>query len=131
MGAPHNRGTSASKGRHKRRLTGDIRWFLPTIPGRSRFSPRTYTSRGPKDHADSARAGYLDALGILADHASISHDHHTVIELAQRLLEADPYDSSAHQRLIGALNACGRHGDAQPARNRRTERMHKLGVPDN
>jgi DNA-binding SARP family transcriptional activator len=85
-------------------------------------------AEGPRERA---RAGYLGALGVLADHASISLDHQTVIELAQRLLEADPYDSSAHQRLIGALDACGRHGDAQHARDRHTERMHELGVPDN
>ena len=82
-------------------------------------------AEGPHERA---RADYLDALAALADQAATRHDHHMVIDLAQRLLEADRYDSSAHQRLIGALDACGRHGDAQRARDRCIERIRELGV---
>ena len=46
-----------------------------------------------------------------------------------RLLDADPYDESAHQQLISSLVALGRFGAARRAHHRYALRMRELGLP--
>jgi pimeloyl-ACP methyl ester carboxylesterase/DNA-binding SARP family transcriptional activator len=82
---------------------------------------------GPRDRS---QAGYVAALGSLANHAAQRDDHDTVIELAQRLLEADPYNTDGHRRLIEALDGSGQHGAAQRARDRYRQHMSELGVAE-
>ena len=63
---------------------------------------------------------------MLADDAVAGDDHVRAVDLAQRLLEVDRFDSLAHRRLIEALAGCGRHGEAQRASDRYRERMGEL-----
>ena len=79
---------------------------------------------------DRSRASYAAALSSLATDAADRRDHDAVIELAQRLLEADPYNSDAHRRLIEALDRSGHHGAAQQARDRYSHHMHELGITE-
>ena len=75
-----------------------------------------------------SRAAYLVALGGLADEAANLGDHVAVIDLMHRLLEADPYNSDGHRRLITALDSNGQHGEAQGARDRYSHSMRDLGI---
>jgi len=77
-----------------------------------------------------ARAAYVTALGSLTDEASGRDDHVAVIDLAQRLLEADPFNSDGHRRLISALDRAGQHGAARQARDRYSDHMRELGITD-
>ncbi|SDP40694.1 BTAD domain-containing putative transcriptional regulator [Lentzea jiangxiensis] len=45
-----------------------------------------------------------------------------------RMLELDPYDESAHVRLVKALRAAGRHGEARRRYQVYLEQMHEIGV---
>ena len=77
-----------------------------------------------------SQAAYVVALGSLADEAAQRGDHAAVIDLAQRLLEADPYNSDGHRRLIAALDSGGQHGAAQHARDRYSHYMRELGITE-
>jgi DNA-binding SARP family transcriptional activator len=79
---------------------------------------------------DRSRAAYATALGTLADDAARRSDDAAVIDLAQRLLEADPYDTDGHRRLITALDRMGRHGAAQRARDHNSQHMRELGITE-
>jgi pimeloyl-ACP methyl ester carboxylesterase/DNA-binding SARP family transcriptional activator len=79
---------------------------------------------------DRSRAAYLSALGSLAEEAARCGDHVTVVDLMHCLLEADPYNSGAHLRLIAALDSDGQHGAAQQARDRYGHKMRELGISE-
>ena len=70
----------------------------------------------------------MAALATLADDATRRADNITVIDLAERLIEADPYDTDGHRRLIEALDKTGRHGAAKRARDRYSHQMRELGI---
>ena len=45
-----------------------------------------------------------------------------------KVLEVDPWDESAHRAIVSALDAAGRHGEAQRAHRRYRARMEEVGV---
>ena len=45
-------------------------------------------------------------------------------------MEADPYDTDGHRRLIEALDKTGRHGAAKRARDRYSHQMRELGITE-
>jgi DNA-binding SARP family transcriptional activator len=94
--------------------------FLPEDP----YEPWTDAPR------DRSRAAYVSALGSLADEAAGHGRHVAVIDLAQRLLEADPYNSDGYRQLISALDHIGQHGAARQARDRFSDHMRELGITD-
>jgi DNA-binding SARP family transcriptional activator len=104
------------------------RWGEAVAIHRGPFLPEDAYEPWAEPPRERARAAFVAALCTLADRASVEQDHATVIGLAQRLLETDPYDSSAHERLVEALEASGQHGEARQARHRYASRMHELGV---
>jgi DNA-binding SARP family transcriptional activator len=44
----------------------------------------------------------------------------------RRLIERDPWDESAHLRLVATLAAAGQHGEARRAYRTYAGRMHEL-----
>jgi len=61
---------------------------------------------------ERARAAYVAAAGALAADAEAARDSETAVRYYLRILERDPLDENAHLRLVRALAAAGRHGDA-------------------
>ena len=78
---------------------------------------------------DRARRVYLRALRTLAEQAAAAGDHDRAADHAARILVADPFDESGHHRLISALAAAGRLGEARHAYDDYTLRMTELDVP--
>lgn len=78
---------------------------------------------------DRARRAYVRAAHSLALHAEEVGDHARAADYAGRVLEADPFDESGHHRLITALAAEGRLGEARHAYDTYAVRMNELGVP--
>ncbi|WP_051808530.1 BTAD domain-containing putative transcriptional regulator [Actinoplanes subtropicus] len=77
---------------------------------------------------ERARARYLHVLRTLADLALAVSDVDEVVEHLLRLLEHDPYDETAHLRLVGVLRDAGRHGEAGRRYRRYVLLMADLGV---
>lgn len=120
------------------RVALDVAIFRDEIAGR-RFESAIAIYRGeflPEDVYDAwaeqprerARSDYQEALRRLADEAVERGDHDRSCGLARRLLDADPYDVDAHERLCTALSASGRHGDAERAREIQHARVGDLGI---
>ena len=78
---------------------------------------------------DQARRIYIRAAHVLAIEAANVGDHERVVDYAGRILTTDPFDERAHHRLIAALSASGRPGEARHAYDSYTDRMHELAVP--
>jgi len=78
---------------------------------------------------DQARRTFVRAAHGLAVEAATVGDHERVADYAGRILTTDPFDESAHHRLIGALSAAGRRGEARHAYGSYADRMHELAVP--
>jgi DNA-binding SARP family transcriptional activator len=78
---------------------------------------------------DRARRAYVAAAHELALDAALNGDHQRAADLANRILTADPFDEGAHHRLIGALVAGGRQGEARHAYDSYADRMVELAVP--
>jgi DNA-binding SARP family transcriptional activator len=78
---------------------------------------------------DQARRVYVRAVHGLAETAAATGDHERVADCAGRIVMADPFDETAHHRLIAALAAGGHLGEAWHAYNAYAARMNELDVP--
>jgi len=78
---------------------------------------------------DEARRVYVRAVHGLAETAAANGDHERVADCAGRIVIADPFDETAHHRLIAALAAEGHLGEARHAYDAYAARMHELDVP--
>ena len=77
---------------------------------------------------ERARAAYLTAARTLATEADASGDHDTAIRYYLRILERDQFHEDAHLRLVRALAAAGRHGDALRRYRHYCSAMRKFGA---
>lgn len=77
---------------------------------------------------EAARTTYLQVCHALAQHAIASGDHETVVRLMLRAVEHDPYDEPAHLRIVAALAAAGRHGEARRRHLHYVGRMEEIGI---
>jgi DNA-binding SARP family transcriptional activator len=77
---------------------------------------------------DDTRVQFAIAAHRCADQAARSGDHGNVCALASRILATDPYDEPAHHRLIVALTALNRFGDARHACQVYVDKMADIGV---
>jgi pimeloyl-ACP methyl ester carboxylesterase/DNA-binding SARP family transcriptional activator len=78
---------------------------------------------------DRARRAYVGAAHGLALQAATNGDHQRAADLAGGILIADPFDEGGHHRLIAALAADGRQGEARHAYDSYADRMKELAVP--
>jgi DNA-binding SARP family transcriptional activator len=62
---------------------------------------------------EQARATYIEVAHALAGDAADAGHHDAAIRYDLRILERDPYDETAHLRLIATLAGAGRHGEAR------------------
>lgn len=85
-----------------------------------------------EDWAALARARVHAVVGSahrrLASAAVADERWDDVADHARALLELDPFDERAHESLVDALRACGRHGEARVAVERYEAAMAELGV---
>jgi ATP/maltotriose-dependent transcriptional regulator MalT/DNA-binding SARP family transcriptional activator len=77
---------------------------------------------------EEARAAFLDVAHALADDAAAGRRHQEVVRYSLRILDRDPYDESAHLRLVSSLAADGRHGEARRRYSLYWRRMEEIGV---
>jgi ATP/maltotriose-dependent transcriptional regulator MalT/DNA-binding SARP family transcriptional activator len=77
---------------------------------------------------EEARAVYVRVAQTLADIADGRGDSDAAAHHLLRVLASDPYDERAHLRLVGVLEAGGRHGDARRAYRAYAARMEEIGV---
>lgn len=62
-------------------------------------------------------------------HGSMARGQHAAAAGSyRRILDADPYDESAHRGLIEAYRAVGAHGQADAAHDRYRAAMAELGL---
>lgn len=78
---------------------------------------------------DRARRAYVRAAHDLARGAAANGDHEQAGDYAARIVTIDPFDEAGHHRLIAALAAEGRLGEARHAYDAYAERMRELAVP--
>jgi ATP/maltotriose-dependent transcriptional regulator MalT/DNA-binding SARP family transcriptional activator len=76
---------------------------------------------------ERARAAYIAAAGALAADAEALGDSETAIRCYLRILERDPLHEDAHLRLVRALAAAGRHGDALGRYRQYCSLMREIG----
>lgn len=77
---------------------------------------------------EEARATYLAVARAVADDAALRGDADRTQRALLRILERDPFDDRAHQDLVRALTADGRHGEARRRYRAYLARMDELGV---
>jgi DNA-binding SARP family transcriptional activator len=77
---------------------------------------------------EQARAAYLEVVTQLARQAEAAGEVDAAIRYRLRILEHDPYDEQAHLRLVSALAAAGRHGDARRYYRSYCARMGEIDV---
>ncbi len=77
---------------------------------------------------ERARAAYVAAAGALAADAEAAGDGETAIGCYLRILERDPAHENAHRRLVRALAAAGRHGDARRRYGTYCAAMREIGA---
>jgi DNA-binding SARP family transcriptional activator len=77
---------------------------------------------------ERARAAYVAAAGALAEDALAAGDGEAAIRCYLRVLERDSLDEGAHLRLVRALAAAGRHGDALRRYQRYCGAMRDIGA---
>ena len=77
---------------------------------------------------DDTRVRFANAAHRLAEQATRSGDHGYVCALAGRILATDPYDESAHRRLLSALSKLSRFGDARRAYQVYVDKMADIDV---
>jgi DNA-binding SARP family transcriptional activator len=77
---------------------------------------------------ERARAAYLASARALAVEAEAAADHETAIRYCLRILEREPLHEDAHLRLIRALAAAGRHGDALRSYRQYCTEMREIGA---
>lgn len=78
---------------------------------------------------EECRAAYLRCLGNLAEVRRRAGEHRDASVLLLRILGADPYDESAHHRLVLSLLRDGRYGEARRAFQRWTRAMRDIDAP--
>jgi DNA-binding SARP family transcriptional activator len=93
--------------------------FLPEDPYEEWAAP-------PRDHA---RRVYVRALHALAEQAAATGDQEAVTGYAARIVLADQFDETGHQRLIAALARAGHLGEARSAWATYEVCMNELDVP--
>jgi DNA-binding SARP family transcriptional activator len=77
---------------------------------------------------ERARTAYFAAAGALAADAEAVGDGETAIRSYLRILERDPLNEDAHLRLVRALAAVGRHGDALRRYRQYCSAMREIGA---
>ena len=112
---------------HRSAETGDLDRVMDLYRGD--FLPEDPYEDWAAPAREQARRAYLRAAHSLAVEAAAAGDHDRVADFAGRILATDPFDERAHHRLIAALAATGRPGEARHAYDSYAERMHELSVP--
>jgi DNA-binding SARP family transcriptional activator len=77
---------------------------------------------------ERARAAYIVAASALAAEAEAAGDDETAIRCYLRILERDALHEDTHLRLVRALAATGRHGDALRRYRHYCSRMREIGA---
>jgi ATP/maltotriose-dependent transcriptional regulator MalT/DNA-binding SARP family transcriptional activator len=77
---------------------------------------------------DEAQAAYLSVIRILATASAADGDDAAATGFFLRILERDPYDETAHLRLVEVLLGAGRHGEARRRYGVYQARMEEIGV---
>ena len=77
---------------------------------------------------EEARSTYMAVARALATTAAANADHDRAVRYSLRILERDGYAEDAHLRLVSALVAAGRHGDARRHYVTYASRMGEIGV---
>lgn len=77
---------------------------------------------------EEARARYVAVARALSEAGSASGDPDAAVRYRLRILERDPYDEEAHLKLVSALIAAGRHGEARRSYQNYVSRMEELDV---
>ena len=85
--------------------------------------------RAVQELRDEALARYLEVMRTLGRVCADEGDVDDARRAWLRVLERDPYDEGTALRLIDALRAAGRLGEAAKQHRRYAERMRELGVP--
>lgn len=85
--------------------------------------------RAVQELRDEALSRYLEAMRALGRVCADEGDVDGARRAWLRVLERDPYDEGTALRLIDALRAAGRLGEAAQQHRRYAERMRELGVP--
>jgi DNA-binding SARP family transcriptional activator len=77
---------------------------------------------------EAARAMYSSVARALAQHAADGDEPDVAVRYLLRILEIDRYDEDANLRLVRALSAAGRHGEAHRHYLNYRHAMDELGV---
>lgn len=77
---------------------------------------------------EEARAMYSSVARALAQHAADRDEPDVAVRYLLRILEIDRYDEDANLRLVRALSAAGRHGEAHRHYLNYRHAMDELGV---
>ena len=77
---------------------------------------------------ERARAAYIVAARALAAEAEAAGDGESAIGCYLRILERDALHEDAHLRLVRALAAAGRHGDALRRYRQYCSAMREIGA---
>jgi DNA-binding SARP family transcriptional activator len=77
---------------------------------------------------ERARSAYIVAASALAAEAEAAGDREGAIGCYLRILERDPHHEDAHLRLVRALAAAGRHGDALRRYRHYCTQMREIGA---
>ncbi|GAB1643665.1 hypothetical protein KRMM14A1259_40880 [Krasilnikovia sp. MM14-A1259] len=77
---------------------------------------------------EEARAAYLAVMRTLGALCARAGDTDGAVRAWLRVLERDPYEEDTAMRMVEALVAGGRHGEAARHHRRYAERMRELGV---
>jgi DNA-binding SARP family transcriptional activator len=75
---------------------------------------------------EEARGTYQRVAAALAALTGDAGEHAVAAGYLRRLIERDPWDESAHLRLVATLAAAGQHGEARRAYRTYAGRMHEL-----
>jgi len=77
---------------------------------------------------EEARAMYSSVARALAQHAAEREESDVAVRYLLRIIEIDRYDEDANLRLVRALSAAGRHGEAHRHYLNYRHAMDELGV---
>lgn len=112
---------------HRSAEAGDLARVVDLYRGE--FLPEDVYEDWAVSARDRARRVFLRAAHRLARDAASNGDHEQAAHLAGRILTSDPFDEGGHRRLIAALAAVGRLGEARHAYDSYVLRMNELAVP--
>jgi DNA-binding SARP family transcriptional activator len=77
---------------------------------------------------DDAAELYLQVVMALVDIEEDRGDSHGAVRLLLRVLERDPFDETAHLRLVACLERAGRRGESRRRYRAYTAKMQEIGV---